>query len=828
MAAGLPGRLTGINVYAAAIGRGPNATHAPPHLLQTPPSTDATTVAAAVQLSAPQAMRERAQWLLWRFEKYDGDKKPRKVPYYVSGRKRKGTQGSDEDRGELASLGVAITHLARGRYDGLGFAFLPGDGLIGIDIDGAIDDDGVVSERCQRIIEACGSYTEYSPSGRGVHIICAGESETFKDNSIGLEVFCGRQYFTVTGRPWPGAPEQVAPIAEATLRRLKATVRGAKEKPGARAATPPPPGDDLAHRLEQALLSLSADMPHDDWVMVGMAIKHALGEGGFRLWDYWSSRGTKYPGSDKLSAKWASFRGGDGVPVTEATIFKLATQAGWRPPRAPKPAKAKAPKLAAAAETTSTPGSGSAADVGGGEPPDGAGGADEPPPEEEAPHWRKRLLRTAEGGVKDCRENVFTFLVHHPKLQGLLGYDEFAHRVMKLRVPPWDSELGEWSTNDDYLLGFWLAQQERLTVKAEATLVAGVGMAAYAGRFHPVNQFLHSLPPWDGIERLGHWLPECLGAEESDYTRMVGTWFVMGMVQRVRTPGSQMDYMVILEGLQGKQKSTALRVLAVRDEWFADTPVRVGTPDAVLSIAGKWLYEIAEMDSFNRAETTAVKSYVSSREDRVREPYARRFVDRKRSGVFAGSTNQSEYFKDPTGARRFWPVACDGEIDLAKLREWRSQLFAEALHRLASADAETRRYWPTRAEEEKYLVPQQERREIVDPWFERLEQWLDSKQNYGESGLEVREVECFTAFELLTKCLMVPQDRIDGGRQMATRVGIAMHKLKWDKRRDSDGGRVYRYWRPKAAMAAEPGPGVDAAGGPAGGSGGAEEALHEF
>lgn len=781
---------------------------------------------AAVQASVPAALRERPQWLLWRFELYKGDKKPRKVPYYASGRKRQGVQGGKDDRGELQTFDIAVTHLVQGRYDGLGFAFLPGDGLIGIDIDGAIDDAGEVSPRCLSIIEACKSYTELSPSGRGVHIIVAGECKTEKDNSIGLEVFCGRQYFTFTGKRWQGTPEQVVPIEEATLRRLLATVRAAKKKaPGLHkptATSSAPPRDDLAQRLESALMMLPADMVHDEWVFVGMAIKHALGDGGFRLWDYWSSRGAKYPGSEALQTKWASFKGGAGTQVTEATIFKMATQVGWRPP---KRAPAARPRKAAAADATSTPFTGSANGGGDAEPPEPPGPADADSPPQ---HWRKRLLRTSEGGTKDCRENVYTFLTEHPKLKGLLGYDEFAHRVMKLRCPPWDSEAGEWSTNDDYLLGFWLAQHERLTVKGEATLVASVGMAAYAARFHPVNAYLDGLPAWDGTPRLAHWLTDCLGAEDSDYTHLVGAWFLMGMVQRVRKPGSQMDYMVVLEGLQGKQKSTALRVLAVRNEWFADTPVRVGTPDAVLSIAGKWLYEIAEMDSFNRAETTAVKSYVSSREDRVREPYARRFVDRKRSGVFAGSTNQSEYFKDPTGARRFWPVACDGEIDLAKLAEWRDQLFAEALQRLASADSEERRYWPTRAEEEKYLVPQQERREIVDPWFERLASWLQSPQNYGESGLEVREVESFTSFELLTKCLMVPQDRIDGGRQMATRVGIAMHKLRWEKRRDSGGDRVWRYWRPKPA--AQPGGElvVGASGGPDAGGEPGTEVLHEF
>ena len=433
--------------------------------------------------------------------------------------------------------------------------------------------------------------------------------------------------------------------------------------------------------------------------------------------------------------------------------------------------------------------------------------------------WRRELIRER-GGKKDCRENVYLVLTRHPELRGLVGYDEFAHRVLKLRRPPWDSEPGEWSTNDDYLLGMWLARQERMVIRGEATLVAGVAMAAHENRFHPVLRYLERLPAWDGVERLRHWLHECLGAEDSTYTQLVGTWFVLGMVQRVKQPGCQMDYMVVLEGLQGKRKSTALRTLVGNDDWFADTPIRIGDKDAMLSLAGKWLYEVGELDSFNKAEVTAVKQYVSSRVDRVREPFARRPADRPRSGVFAGSTNQSEYFKDPTGARRFWPVACDGDIDLDKLAAWRDQLYAEAQHRLASSGPEDRRCYPTREETEAYLVPEQEKREIVDPWFEKLAVWLDSKHQFGETGLEVHEIGSFTSIDLLTRCLMVPQDRIDGGRQMATRVGIAMHKLGWHKHRDAKGARLWRYWRPgcsPATAAAVPAQ----AGGPA-------EVLHEF
>lgn len=787
------------------------------------PDDDLRASILALSEAVPLAMRERAQWLLWRFETYEGDKKPRKVPYWASGRKRRGVQGGAQDRAELCGLDAALAHLARGAFHGVGFAFLPGDGLIGIDIDGAIDaETGEVSPRCQAIVDACTSYTEYSPSGRGAHIIVEGTSETFKDNSIGLEVFCGRQFFTVTGRRWPGTPAQVAPIEVKTLARLRKTVQQARaRKPPAAASKsvekPEAAGEqDLQRKLEGALDHLAPDMAHDDWVMVGMALKHALGEAGLRLWDYWSSKGAKYPGGELLAQKWASFHGASAHgTVTEASIFKMATQAGWKPPRRPRHARTAStvssngnPSLESF-EVTSTP---TAASGGDGEGPPG----DDPPTagEREPERWRKVLL--GEGGKKDCRENVFTYLVNHPRLRGLVAYNEFSHQVLKTRSPPWDSPPGEWTTNDDYFLALWLAQHERITFKSESTLVAGVAMAAYSARYHPVMQYLDALAPWDAVPRLRHWLPECLGAEESEYTSLVGSWFVMGMVRRIRHPGCQHDYMIVLEGLQGKKKSTALRTLAVRDEWFADTPVRLGTSDALLTLAGKWVYEIAEMDSFSRAETTAVKGYITSRSDRVREPYARRFVDRPRSGVLVGSTNQAEYFKDPTGARRFWPVACDGEIDLARLEQWRDQLFAEAMVRLGSADAESRRCWPTRAEEEQYLVPQQEKREIVDPWFDRLAVWLDSKANYGETGLEVREVDRFTAFELLTKCLNVPMDRIDGNRQMSTRVGQIMHKLGWMRDREPKPPRVWFYQRPKDGPSAPGGhlPAQQAVGGP--------------
>ncbi len=192
------------------------------------------------QACVPQAMRDRVQWLFFRFEQHEGEKKPRKVPYYLNGKRRMGVQGSPEDRAALCTFDQVSAPLGRKRFDGAGFAFLPGDGLIGIDIDRAIDTEtGEVAEHCREIIERCASYTELSPSGTGVHIIVEGETKTFKSNEVGVEVFCGRQFFTVTGAHWAGSPAQVSAIGADTLGWLHGLVKGAAQAPAAVQAPAP-------------------------------------------------------------------------------------------------------------------------------------------------------------------------------------------------------------------------------------------------------------------------------------------------------------------------------------------------------------------------------------------------------------------------------------------------------------------------------------------------------------------------------------------------------------------------------------------------------------
>lgn len=94
----------------------------------------------------------------------------------------------------------ARSAVERGIYEYAGFVF-DGDGYVGIDIDHAVDEYGMPTDEALAAVRACGSYTELSKSGEGLHIICRG-SLPFKgrNNRRGWEIYREARYFVLTGR----------------------------------------------------------------------------------------------------------------------------------------------------------------------------------------------------------------------------------------------------------------------------------------------------------------------------------------------------------------------------------------------------------------------------------------------------------------------------------------------------------------------------------------------------------------------------------------------------------------------------------------------------
>lgn len=408
---------------------------------------------------------------------------------------------------------------------------------------------------------------------------------------------------------------------------------------------------------------------------------------------------------------------------------------------------------------------------------------------------RDMMIETANGGVKGCRENVYIALQHDAKLVGLVALDQFSQLQVKRKKSPWPSEPGEWTEADDFHLGMYLAKSYRLVMASTGEIEKAVAQVAREHAFNPVIDFLdHCAANWDGKLRVVNAFRDYWGAADSEYMQLVSLMFFVGLAKRAYCPGVKHDHAPVFEGGQGQGKSTALSILG--GQWFADTPFKMGEKDGFLSIQGVLIYEIAELEQFNRSEVTAIKAFMSSQNDRYREPYGRRMKNVLRRTVFGGTTNENEYFKDTTGNRRFWPVET-GRIDLEGLRRDREHILGEAVHLMRQGEL----WYPSPDEQTRLISPEQEKREIADPWLGRIYDYVEGINIDGEKMMDGKR-DRVTCRELLTKALHIEIGKLGPAKQETMRVAACMRKLGWKKDRASDGARERYYERPQPPAAA--------------------------
>lgn len=315
-------------------------------------------------------------------------------------------------------------------------------------------------------------------------------------------------------------------------------------------------------------------------------------------------------------------------------------------------------------------------------------------------------------GISALFVNVIELLRVHPE-KWRLRYDEFAKR----------SYCGDDFLTDYHLLAIaeWV---QRNGVYASVRTIGDAAIKhAESVRFHPIKDYLESLK-WDGISRIDHILIDHAGAEDTDLTRAITSRWLIQAVARIYEPGCTADATLVLEGPQGLGKSTLLREL-FGDRWFTDHLPDIGSKDALVQLRGVWCVEIAELATLGRVDAAKIKAFLTSRIDRYRDPYGRMVADFPRTCIFAGTVNPGAdgYMKDPTGARRFWPVTVSGKIDTTSIRNSRDQIWAEALTRYRSRESW---YLDTSELQTAAAVAQADRFED-DPWDEPIQMFVLGK-----------------------------------------------------------------------------------------------------
>jgi len=212
---------------------------------------------------------------------------------------------------------------------------------------------------------------------------------------------------------------------------------------------------------------------------------------------------------------------------------------------------------------------------------------------------------------------------------------------------------------------------------------------------------------------------------------------------------------------------------------------------------GVWIIEIAELDSMSRSEVSKIKSFMSRSTDRFRPPYGKRLIESPRQCVFAGSVNHSNYLRDETGGRRFWPVTCT-RIRIDELGRDRDQLWAETRDRYGAGAA----WWLDSVELNRLAQRQQADRYDGDPWDELVTNWLQSpSQRYDGAGQASQpftsDGQSVTIADVLNHCIGKPLD--EWSQSDKNRVARCLRSLGFERYKARNGAdRELRYRRASA------------------------------
>lgn len=267
--------------------------------------------------------------------------------------------------------------------------------------------------------------------------------------------------------------------------------------------------------------------------------------------------------------------------------------------------------------------------------------------------WVLNLTKDGNGKIEKTIANVTLVLENDPLLKGKIVIDQFASCGMVLGALPWDQREEKRRWKDVDYAGYYRYMETFYGLTGKEKLDNGLLIVSSQNQINEVEDYLESLK-WDGKKRVDTLLSDYLGAEDNAYTRAVIRKSLCAAVARAVTGGVKYDYMPIFTGPQGIGKSTFLAILG--KQWFSDSLTSFEGKEAAELIQGTWINEVGELTAMTKQETSAVKQFLSKTHDIYRAAYGRTTDKYPRRCVFFGTSNDSEFLKDATGNRRFWPV----------------------------------------------------------------------------------------------------------------------------------------------------------------------------
>ena len=277
-------------------------------------------------------------------------------------------------------------------------------------------------------------------------------------------------------------------------------------------------------------------------------------------------------------------------------------------------------------------------------------------------HWQDQLELDKQGKVKDTLGNLALILRSDPKLKDIAynihrsGIDIRKDADGKTTLP-WTQLKPGWNESDLGAIQIYLERVYNLYTPGK---LKGILLAIAAERsYHPIRDYIESLPAWDGVPRVDTLFVDYLGSPDTSYIRAIARKMMVAAIARIYEPGIKFDSVVVLNGPQGMGKSSFFAKLG--GKWFSDSLAISDMKDkaAPEKLQGYWILELGELAGLKKMDVETVKAFITRQDDKFRHSYGYSVEDHPRQCIIVGSTNNGDGFlRDVTGNRRFWPVTC--------------------------------------------------------------------------------------------------------------------------------------------------------------------------
>lgn len=323
-------------------------------------------------------------------------------------------------------------------------------------------------------------------------------------------------------------------------------------------------------------------------------------------------------------------------------------------------------------------------------------------------------------------DNLTLLLTEHEEFSNRFRFDEFTNSKEYFKNDTWiklrDRDILEIQSN--------VSKTYKSFVTAKKDMVRdAIDNACYINSFDSAKKYFE-----DGMknftpepEILDVFVSKMFKSSNCVLWKEIGSRFIMGAVARVSSSDvSHMDQVLVLEGSQGKRKSTALRILG--GDWYTETTQNIEGKDFLLTLRGKLFVEFSEGDIAKKNSAQALKHIISTQVDEFRRPFGSENEKFIRRCSFVMSTNEDEYLKDHTGNRRWWILAVPNEIviDTEWLKENRDKILLNAYYR---AVVKKEKWYEIPPNVEMLIEIEQEDRVEKSPWLKPIVQWYMKLDN---------------------------------------------------------------------------------------------------